>query len=163
MVAIDRRGEYTVAEIARAAGAKPRSVQHWAASGILLAIPQTNRAGTGTPRLFAGDEAIVACVMQALVARQTPVGELLRVSYILRDQFLTRGFSRRGILGKIIRGEAQAWLVDFPEQDDPAWKLVIKGGGESFETIFADMASTMVAIVIDLTAAFQGLREEARE
>lgn len=156
----DRGKEYSVTDLARIAGANPRSVQHWAASRILLAKPQTDRAGTGTRRLFSADEAIIACVMQALLERQTPVGEMLRVGFVIRDELLTKGFVRRGLAGKMIRGETQAWLVDFPGQDDPAAAIVQRGGGESFEKVFGLMKSEPIAIVIDLTAALRGLRAE---
>lgn len=155
----DRRAEYSVTDIAHIAGANPRSVQHWAASGILMAKPETNRAGTGTRRLFAADEAIVACVLQPLVERQTPVGEMQRIAVLIRDQLLTRGPARRGLLYKMIQGSTQAWFVAFTEQDDPAAMIVQKGGGELFETVFDQMQQKRVALVIDLTAAFSGLRE----
>ncbi len=72
----DRYKLYSVTELAHVAGANPRSVQHWAASGILVAKPETERRGTGNRRLFAADEALVACVLQPLAERQTPVGEM---------------------------------------------------------------------------------------
>jgi hypothetical protein len=156
----DRRAKYTVTDIARIAGANPRSVQHWAASGILIAKPETNRAGTGNRRLFAADEAIIACVLQPLVERQTPVGEMQRIAFLIRDELLTRGPVRRGLLNKMILGSTQAWFVAFAEQDDPAAIILQKGGGAFFDEIFVQMKEKQVAIVIDLTAAFRGFREE---
>ncbi len=41
----DRRAEYTVTDIARIAGANPRSVQHWTASKLLIAKSETDRKG----------------------------------------------------------------------------------------------------------------------
>jgi hypothetical protein len=154
----DRKQEYSVTDIAHIAGANPRSVQHWAVSGILIPKPETNRAGTGNRRVFAADEAIIACIMQPLAERQTPVGELLRVAVLIRDYFLTRGAGERALLNTIISGMAQAWFVCFPEQDDPAAMIVRKGGGESFEAVFGTMQQKHVAIVVDLTAVLQGLR-----
>jgi hypothetical protein len=71
-----------------------------------------------------------------------------------------RGFVRRGMLGKIIRGEKQAWLVNFPGQDDPSALIVQGEGGESFEAVFTQMKKESVALVIDLTSALKGLRSE---
>ena len=155
----DRRAEYSVTDIARIAGANPRSVQHWAASGILIARPTTNRKGTGNRRLFAADEAVIACVLQPLVERQTPVGEMQRIAFLIRDELLTRGPARRGLLNKMILGSAQAWFVAFAEQDDPAAMIVQQGGGALFEAVFGQMKQKQVAIVIDLTATFRGFRE----
>lgn len=160
---LDRRKEYTVTDLARIAGANPRSVQHWAASRILLAKPQTDRAGTGTARLFGADEAVIACLMQALLERQTPVGEMLRVGFVIRDELLTRGPMRRGLLGRIARGEVQAWLVNFPNQDDPAAMILQSNSSDSFASVFAQMKEKPVAIVIDLTAALKGLQAEASQ
>ncbi|CAJ0849430.1 hypothetical protein AMST5_00124 [freshwater sediment metagenome] len=156
----DRGAQYSVTDIARIAGANPRSVQHWAASGILMPKPETNRAGTGNRRVFAADEALIACVMQPLAERQTPVGELLRVALLIRDEFLARGAAERALLNTIISGKTQAWFVCFPEQDDPAAMIVQEGGNESFEAVFGQMQQKHVAIVVDLTAVFQGLRSD---
>lgn len=124
----DRGAEYSVTDIARLAGANPRSVRHWAVSGILIPKPETNRAGTGNRRVFAADEAILACVLQPLAERQTPVGEMQRIALLIRDHLLTRGVARRALLNKMILGTIQAWFVAFPEQDDPAAKIVEEGG-----------------------------------
>jgi hypothetical protein len=159
----DRRARYTVTDIARIAGANTRSVQHWAASGILIAKPETNWAGTGNRRLFTADEAILACVLQPLVERQTPVGEMRRIAVLIRNELLMRGFVRRGLLNKMILGSTQAWFVAFAEQDDPAAMIVQKGGGALFDEIFLQMKEKQVAIVIDLTAALRGFREEKNE
>ncbi len=156
----DRRAEYSVTDIARVTGANPRSVQHWAASKLLIAKSETDRKGTGNRRLFAFDEALIACVLQPLAERQTPVGEMQRIAFLIRDHLLTGGVARRGLLNKMILGSTQAWFVAFPEQEDPAAKIVQAGGEASFEEIFRHMREKPVALVIDLTAAFKGFREE---
>ncbi len=155
----DRRAEYTVTDIARIAGANPRSVQHWAASKLLIAKSETDRKGTGNARLFAADEALIACVLQPLAERQTPVAEMKRIAFLIRDHLLMRGVARRGVLNKMILGTTQAWFVAFPEQDDPAAKIVEAGGEVGFEEIFRHMREKPVALVVDLTAAFKGFRE----
>ena len=155
----DRAAEYSVVDIARLARANPRSVQHWAASGLLMAKSETDRKGTGSRRLFPADEAIIACVLQPLAERQTPVAEMQRIASLIREHLLQRGFSMRAQLNKMILGSTQAWFVAFPEQDDPAAKIVQAGGEAGFEEIFRHMKEKPVAIVIDLTAAFKGFRE----
>lgn len=155
----DRGAEYSVTDIARIAGANPRSIQHWAASGLLIAKSETNKKGAGSRRLFPADEAIIACVLQPLAERQTPVAEMQRIVFLIRDHLLMRGVARRAVLNKMILGTTQAWFVAFPEQDDPAAKIVEAGGEAGFEEIFRHMKAKPVAIVIDLTAAFKGFRE----
>ncbi|CAJ0849361.1 hypothetical protein AMST5_00114 [freshwater sediment metagenome] len=125
-----------------------------------MAKAETDRKGTGNRRLFAADEAIVACVLQRLAERQTPVGEMQRIAFLIRDHLLKRGVARRAMLNKMILGSTQAWFVAFPEQDDPAAKIVQAGGEAGFEEIFHHMKEKPVALVIDLTAAFKGFREE---
>ncbi len=71
-----------------------------------------------------------------------------------------RGVARRAVLNKMILGTTQAWFVAFPKQDDPAAKIVEAGGEAGFEEIFGHMKEKPVALVIDLTAAFKGFREE---
>ncbi len=158
----DRGKVYSVTEIASIAGANPRSVQHWAASGILTAKPGTDRRGTGNRRLFAADEALIACVLQPLAERQTPVGEMQRIAFLIRDEFLMKGPARRGLLNKMIIGSTQAWFVAFADQDDPAAMIVPEGDKARFDEIFRQMKEKPVALVIDLTAAFKGFRQEEK-
>jgi hypothetical protein len=152
--------EFTVTDLARIAGANPRSVQHWAASRILSPNPHTDRAGTGTRRLFSADEAVVACIMQPLLERQTPVGEMLRIALVVRGELLVGLGGRRRILDHILHGRSQGWLVIFPEQDDPVAMLLQRKSVDSFAEVFAKMKNKAVALVIDLTAALKGLRSE---
>ncbi len=158
----DRYKLYSVTELAHVAGANPRSVQHWAASGILVAKPETERRGTGNRRLFAADEALVACVLQPLAERQTPVGEMQRIAALMRNELLMRGAARRGLLNKMILGTTQAWFVAFVDQDDPAAMIVPEGDKARFDEIFRQMKEKPVALVIDLTAAFKGFRQEEK-
>jgi hypothetical protein len=151
---------YTVTDLARIARANARSVQHWAASGILKPERETNRRGTGTPRLFSADEAIIACIMQVLLQRQTPIGEMLRIATVIRGEVLVGIGQRRALLGRIIRGHVRAWFVDFPEQANPASMLVPEGASDTFVEVFRNMNGGAVAIVIDLTTALTGMQQE---
>ena len=76
--------DYTLADLTRITGARRRSVQLWAEAGVIKAAPATERAGTGTHRRFSRDEAIIACIVSAFARRQMPVGQLLRISAVLR-------------------------------------------------------------------------------
>ena len=76
--------DYTLADLARVTGAKRRSLQLWADAGVIKAKKGTNRAGTGTHRLFSRDEAIVACITHAFALHQMSIGELLTISHAFR-------------------------------------------------------------------------------
>jgi hypothetical protein len=165
--------ELSVIDLAKIAGAAPRSVQHWAASGVLSPNPETNRAGTGSRRLFPPFEAVVACIMQPLAERQAPIGELLRVAHIVRAELMVGGYRR--VLRTIVAG-SDAWFVVFANQTDPAAMLIARpvativagtGGqiarpnedpGPSFIDVFSGMNGAAVAFVVDLTTAFAGIR-----
>jgi hypothetical protein len=148
--------EYTVTDLARISGANPRSVQHWAASRILSAKPQTDRAGTGTRRLFSQDEAVIASIIRPLLERQTPIGEMLRIALLVRGELLIGWGGRRRLLAAIIDGRSRGWLVVFAK----AAMLVQEGSGLAFAEVFAETENGPVALVIDLTAALKGLRSE---
>ena len=154
---------YTTTDLARFSGANPRSVQHWAASQILLPQPETNRAGTGTRRLFNIHEAVMACVMQTLTERQINIGEMQRVASIIRQWLLSPVGGQDRLLGGIIRGQ-QAWFVTFSGQEDPAAKIVMELKGHKaedlFTDIFVDLDTRSVAIVFNLTAVLKPLRGE---
>ncbi|HTR14209.1 MAG TPA: hypothetical protein VMI72_13395 [Roseiarcus sp.] len=147
----------TVTQLAEIAGANARSVQHWAASGILLALPVSNRKGTGTPRLFPYDEAIVAVIMQALHGRQMPVGAMLRVAAMVRINLLPHAGGHRLLLNRIILNGQKAWFVDLGNEDDNPAKIVLDTD-EAFGRVFAGMKANTTALVIDLTAALAGVR-----
>jgi hypothetical protein len=164
----DRKTEYalcwrldldalTVTQLAEIASANARSVQHWAASGILFASPVSNRKGTGTPRLFPNDEAIVACIMQALHDRQMPIGAMLRVASIVRASLLSHVGGHRLLLNRIILNGQKAWFVDLGNENDNAAKIVLNSD-DKFGLVFEGMKVNSTALVIDLAAALAGVR-----
>ncbi len=69
---------------------------------------------------------------------------------------------RRALLNKLILGSTQAWFVAFADQDDPAAMIVPEGDKARFDEIFRQMKVKPVALVIDLTAALKGFRDEER-
>jgi hypothetical protein len=75
----------TLADLARVTGAKRRSLQLWADAGVIRAKKGTNRAGTGTHRLFSREEAIVACIVHAFALHQIAIGELINISTRVRE------------------------------------------------------------------------------
>jgi len=106
---------YTLADLARVTGAKRRSLQLWADADLIVAEKGTNRAGTGTHRLFSRQEAIIACITHAFALHQIAIGELLRIAAALRVwiqfDFMFTGDKPKDIIEEAIKGEGSAVLV----------------------------------------------------
>jgi hypothetical protein len=77
--------EFTSTDLVRITGMKPRWVQALAEKNIIRPEPDTDRAGTGTPRRFSQNEAIVACVVATFARRKMTVGSIQKVANTLRD------------------------------------------------------------------------------
>ncbi len=161
--ALVERAAYTINDLARIAGAKPRSVQHWSASGIIRPFPGTDRRGTGTPREFSRDEAVLCCILQPLLERQTPVGELRWIADSIRRSLLCE--ENRATLDKILGGE-RGWFV-YPDSeillgnDTRKFADVFRKGPRAIVWSPADgnfRRPSPVRTIIDLAAALKGLR-----
>ena len=66
LVEMVRKTSFSVSEVAELARAKPRSVQYWAAEGILRPDPGTASGGRGVHRTFPPSEVRVAAVAAVL-------------------------------------------------------------------------------------------------
>ncbi len=75
---------YTLADIERLTGAKRRAVQLWADAGALKALPQSDRAGSGTHRQFPQKELEIAAILTPLARMGIPIGQLCRGSTVIR-------------------------------------------------------------------------------
>jgi DNA-binding transcriptional MerR regulator len=75
---------FSLAETARIAGARPRSVQLWAEAGSIIPEDDKLHAGRGRHRQFSRSEVAIACVLQAFARRNLPIGELVKVGALLR-------------------------------------------------------------------------------
>lgn len=111
--------DYSLADLTKVTGAKRRTVQLWAESGVIQAMPETERAGTGVHRRFSRHEAIIACLVHPFAKRQMAVGELLRVSSGLRALVSDEG--PRRLFEAVIRGERRVLLVFASWSDD--WEV----------------------------------------
>jgi hypothetical protein len=99
---------YTLADLVRVTGAKRRSLQLWADAGVIRAKKGTNRAGTGTHRLFSRDEAILACIIHAFALHQMAIGELLLVASVARS---SPGGGFRSFIDRAISGEGDPVMI----------------------------------------------------
>jgi hypothetical protein len=88
--------DFSLSDLEDLTAAKRRSIQLWADAGVIRAYPRTDRRGTGTHRRFSRDEAIIGCIIAGLANRQRPIGELLRLSIVIRG-FLNSGKFRKSV------------------------------------------------------------------
>jgi hypothetical protein len=88
--------DFSLSDLEDLTAAKRRSIQLWADAGVIRAYPRTDRRGTGTHRRFSRDEAIIGCIIAGLANRQRPIGELLRLSVVIRG-FLNSGKFRKSV------------------------------------------------------------------
>ena len=120
---------FTLADIVNVTGAKRRSVQLWADGGAIKAEPATERAGSGTHRVFSRGEVMIACILTALAKLNAPIGDLITAGAKFRDHLLdltelagfegaVRGeielvaFYSPGLVPTIWRKEHATWFFD---------------------------------------------------
>jgi hypothetical protein len=105
----DLKMDFSLSDLEDLTAAKRRSIQLWADAGVIRAYPRTDRRGTGTHRRFSRDEAIIACIIAGLANRQRPIGELLRLSVVIRN-FLNSGKFRKSVEAAI-SGKNESFMV----------------------------------------------------
>ena len=103
------KDQLTLADLVKAIGAKRRTVQLWAEAGVLVADPRSERAGSGTHRLFNVDEVVIGCVINAFALNEMPIGKLLMHSKLLRTDLSVPGIRRE--VSKAIRNETRVYLA----------------------------------------------------
>lgn len=69
---------WTLSEVAKRTGAKPRSLQLWADAGIVRPVEGTDRAGSGVHRRFDPEEVRLIALLVPLANWGVPIGWLLR-------------------------------------------------------------------------------------
>lgn len=82
------RGGFTLSEIVRRTGAGRRAVQLWADGGVMQAIADTDRAGTGVHRLFDEAEVQIAALLVPLANLGIPIGHLKVFSGLIRPSIV---------------------------------------------------------------------------
>jgi hypothetical protein len=107
---------YSLADLTRKTGSKRRTVQLWAEAGVIQADPDTERAGTGTHRRFAMEEAIIACIVHPLARRQISIGELLKISASVRTGLKTSGYART-VIESVIHDRGGSGLISIVTWD----------------------------------------------
>ena len=157
----------TLGEVVKLTGAKRRSVQLWADSGVINAVAGTDRAGTGRHRRFAEDEVRLISLLVPLAKLGVPIGWLKSFACGFRKALSGNDFSKNSnrVIQRAARGEGRNYLVftfgekwlgfDFvtDENGDP---MIDPRMGLSFVT--ENMEAPFLG-VIDISAAFRSLNE----
>lgn len=118
---------YSLSEIARRTGGKPRSIQLWADGGVIQGAPETDRAGSGTHRMFDEQELQIAALLVPLARMGVPIGVLRAFSQVFRNALLlgkvqelspnhplardTSLSMTRLVLDRAARGDGQNYLL----------------------------------------------------
>src|SRR5690349_8857885 len=107
------RTQFTLSDLARITGAKPRSIQLWADAGVIRPAKSTQRAGSGTHRVFDRTEAMVACVIAFFAGRKVSIGGLVQVASQVRALAKLPGLSRGqvDVLETAASGKGSHWLA----------------------------------------------------
>ena len=83
---------YTLGDLVKITGAKPRSLQLWADRKVIRAIKNTDDSGSGVHRRFSRDETIIACIIQAFALRHMSIGQLKAIADGLRNELGPEGW-----------------------------------------------------------------------
>jgi MerR-like DNA binding protein len=81
----------TLSDLARATGAKPRTVQLWADAGVVVPEIGTDHEGPGRHREFSKNEAIVACIVAPFAADKMAISGLIPLARMVRDHLRDKG------------------------------------------------------------------------
>lgn len=76
---------FTVSELAKVIGEKPRTIQFWAEVGVLRVASDTHRQGKGVHRRFPRGEIPYAMLAHKLASMNCPIGEIEAVVNVVRE------------------------------------------------------------------------------
>lgn len=153
--------QYSLADLAKITGAKPRSIQLWADAGVIQPIKGTERGGSGKHRQFSRHEAMIACIIAPFAARKMAIGGLLALSRKMRAY--VRGSSHTAkLMGDpvpfelVASGKQKAFLVLrwWPGDEEPMTSLIMdqRDLNGTFLDVFEPPEETRPATVSDVIA-----------
>jgi hypothetical protein len=117
----------TLADIVRATGAKPRTVQLWADAGVIVPEPGSDREGSGRHRHFSKREAAIACIIARFAVEKVAIGGLKAIAFQLRGsiEFLSgdKWALDRAFLGK---GRNFVQITSFSDVESGQRKYIVR-------------------------------------
>jgi hypothetical protein len=129
----------TLADIARATGAKPRSIQLWADAGVLLAEAGTDREGSGQHREFSKQEVVIACIVAPFANEKVAVGGLKAIATGVRNVMaFGHPFEMQPIHDALAgKGENFITIATFPSEGRTAYAVTTIGNQYSSKSLMA--------------------------
>lgn len=103
--------DFSLADVARISGAKPRSIQLWADRGVIDADPSTEARGSGKHRRFSRDRVIVACIVAQFAKQGVSIGNLLNIATGVYGFLIRWGKKRHNFFERAAAGTGWAYLV----------------------------------------------------
>ena len=155
---------YTLSELVRLTGAKRRSIQLWSDAGILRALPETNRAGSGTHRRYRREEAELAAILAPLARMGVSIGNLQGFAQVFRMQPSLEGRDLQAsdnageVMDRARRGVGRNFLfhVEIPERGSAMQFIRATQQGRISLALPPQVDR---AIIIDLNQVWSSLRD----
>ena len=76
---------YTLSDIIKLTGAKPRTIQYWSLNGVIQCDPETQHSGPGSPRRYSEDEVVIAMIINGVARMPLMIGALKNISNKIRE------------------------------------------------------------------------------
>ncbi len=111
--------------VADAIGATKRQVQLWTDAGAIQCLPDTDRQGRGSQRLYSKDELPTAALVAAAAKAKLPIGILKRFAENLRQYIKADAYSVTRDRGFIVFE-----IPDDPNETQESW--IFYHGGPAF-------------------------------
>jgi hypothetical protein len=117
----------TLADIVKATGSKPRTVQLWADAGVIVPEPGSDREGSGRHRQFSKREVAIACIVAPFAVEKVAIGGLKAIALELRRsvEFLAgeQCALNQALLGK---GRNFVQITSFSDVETGATKHMVR-------------------------------------
>ena len=76
---------YTLSDVVKLTGAKPRTIQYWSLNGVIQCDPETQHSGPGSPRQYSEDEVVIAMIINGVARMPLMIGALKDISNKIRE------------------------------------------------------------------------------
>ncbi len=144
---VDKKDELMMAQaVADAIGATKRQVQLWTDAGVIQCLPDTDRQGRGSQRLYSKDELPTAALVAAAAKAKLPIGILKRFAENLRLYTKTDAYSVTRDRGYIVFE-----VPDDPNEPQDSW--IFYFGGPAFPQEEIEQLSSAVVINVNKVMA----------
>ena len=136
--------------VADAIRATKRQVQLWTDAGVIQCLPDTDRQGRGSQRLYSKDELPTAALVAAAAKAKLPIGILKRFAENLRLYIKTDAYSVTRDRGYIVFE-----VPDDPNEPQDSW--IYYFGGPAFPE--ERIESLRSSVVINVNRVLAGMKQ----